>query len=81
MEAHDEELVKALAPGNAELHEAYVEHARLKKQVKELAGRQHLSPAEELEKKKLQKEKLAQKTKILKFLEDHRKGERTSQSA
>ena len=81
MEAHDEELVKSLAPGNAELQQAYVEHARLKKQVEELAGRQHLSPHEELEKKTLQKEKLAQKTKILKFLEDHRKGERTRQSA
>ena len=75
MEAHEEELVVSLAPSHPELKAAYDEHTRLKAQVDELASRSHLTPVEELEKKELQKKKLAEKTKILKFLEDIRKGE------
>jgi len=81
MEARDEDLVKSLAETNPELKRAYEEHARLKAQVDELTSRSHLSPLEEVDRKNLQKKKLAEKTKISKILEEFRKGDRQRRSA
>jgi len=81
MEAHDEELVKSLAATHPELKAAYDSHARLAAQVEQLTSKSHLSPSEEVEKKNLQKMKLAEKTKIMKFLEEYRRGQASTGSA
>ncbi len=81
MESHDEDLAKSLVDTDPELRAAYEEHNRLKARVEELAGRAHLSPGEEVEKKNFQKLKLAEKTKILKILEDYRKSHRADSTA
>ncbi|MBI2373582.1 MAG: DUF465 domain-containing protein [Deltaproteobacteria bacterium] len=51
-----------------EAHRLRAEHRELKERLNDLNGRVYLSPAEELEKKKLQKMKLQKKDRIA-FLE------------
>jgi uncharacterized protein len=75
MEAHDEELVKSLAPQNATLRRAYEKHTRLKGEVDALSARAHLTHEEELRRRELQKQKLAEKDKIVRLLEEHRRGQ------
>jgi uncharacterized protein YdcH (DUF465 family) len=72
MEQSDEELAITLLPQYPELKTAYEEHSRLKTQVERLTVRSYLSPGEEVEKKDLQKRKLAEKDKILRILDEHR---------
>ena len=72
MEQSDEELAITLLPQYPELKTAYEEHSRLKAQVERLTVRSYLSPSEEVEKKDLQKRKLAEKDKILIILDEHR---------
>lgn len=72
MERREEELILALLPQYPELKTAYEEHTRLKVEVDKLSAKSHLSADEEIEKKDLQKRKLAQKDKIMRFLSDHR---------
>jgi uncharacterized protein len=74
MERREEELILALLPQYPELKTAYEEHTRLKAEVDKLSAKSHLSADEEMEKKDLQKRKLAQKDKIMRFLSDHRGG-------
>lgn len=81
MDPHDEELIQGLLPQIPELKSAYEEHGRLKEQVDGLSQRSHLTAAEEIEKKDLQKRKLAQKDKIARLLAQHREGVSTEQSA
>jgi uncharacterized protein YdcH (DUF465 family) len=50
------------------------EHARLGEEVDKLAAKSFLSPAEEVQRKDLQKQKLAEKDKIMKILADYRGG-------
>ncbi len=75
MEAHDEALIKTLAPDNDELREAYEEHSRLDSLVGRLTSKAVLSAEEELEKKTLQKRKLIEKDKIMRILAEHRRHE------
>ena len=72
MEKHEEEQVEALIASNPGLKVAYEEHQSLKARVEVLQAKPFLSPEEELDKKKLQKLKLAAKTKVLHYLEEHR---------
>ena len=72
MERREEELILALLPQYPELKTAYEEHTRLKSEVDKLSLKSHLSADEEMEKKDLQKRKLAEKDKIMKILADHR---------
>ena len=81
MEPHDEDLAKSLVDEDQDLRTAYEEHNRLKARVDKLAGRAHLSPGEEVEKKNFQKLKLAEKTKIMKILDDYRKSQRVESPA
>ncbi|MBI4820211.1 MAG: YdcH family protein [Deltaproteobacteria bacterium] len=53
-----------------EAHRLRAEHSELKQRLGDLNGRVYLSPAEELEKKNLQKMKLAKKDRIA-FLESN----------
>jgi uncharacterized protein len=74
MDARDEELLRALAPSNAVLRQSYERHAALKAEVDELTSRPHLTTEEELHRRELQKQKLAEKDKIIRFLDEHRRG-------
>jgi uncharacterized protein YdcH (DUF465 family) len=81
MEPRDEELIETLLPHNPELKAAYDEHRRLKGEVEKLTSRPYLSAAEEVEKKNLQKQKLAEKDKIRRILAEHRDGRESVQRA
>lgn len=82
MDPRDEELVKSLASENAALRRSYERHSQLKAEVDALASRPHLSTEEELRRRELQKQKLAEKDKIHRYLDDHRRqsGEASSGS-
>jgi hypothetical protein len=79
MDLRDEELVTTLMPKNPELKAAYEEHLRLNSEVDKLASKAFLSPNEEIEKKNLQKRKLAEKTKIIRILDEYRRTQASSQ--
>ncbi len=72
MEKRDEELIRSLAEQNDELRSLYDQHVVLEKELAEFNGRLHLSAEEELEKKELQKRKLAGKDRIMAILAEHR---------
>lgn len=72
MDAHDEELVKSLAPQHAELRHSYERHAQLKAEVEDLTRRPHLTTEEELHRRELQKQKLVEKDRIARFLGEYR---------
>lgn len=81
MEQHEEEMVAALISHNPDLKAAYEEHQNLKAQVDILQSKAFLSAEEELDKKNLQKLKLAAKTKVLRILDAHRRGQESEQPA
>ena len=78
MDLRDEELATALMAQNSELKAAYDEHLRLNMEVDRLASKPFLSPNEEIEKKNLQKQKLAEKTKIIRILDEYRRTQAAS---
>ncbi len=57
----DDAIVEQLRQANSEFLELEVLHHRLDHELNELQRRHMLTPAEELEKKRLQKEKLVKK--------------------
>ncbi len=73
MDARDEELVRALAPENAGLRHSYERHTALKAEVDALTSRPHLTTEEELRRRELQKQKLAEKDKIARYLGEYRR--------
>lgn len=72
MEKRDEELIASLVDRDPELKEKWEEHLLLESQLSELQRRLHLSTDEEVEKKRLQKLKLAGKDRIMEILSRHR---------
>ena len=72
MEQKDEELIRTLIEREPELKRYYDEHVTLERQLAEFQQRAHLTPEEEVEKKRLQKLKLAGKDKIMSILARHR---------
>ena len=72
METKDEELIRTLLDRDSELRRYYEEHQDLEKQLMAFQGRMHLSPEEEVEKKRIQKLKLAGKDRIMEILARHR---------
>ena len=72
MERKDEELIKTLLDRDPELKQYYDEHVALERQLADYQGRSHLTPEEEVEKKRIQKLKLAGKDKIMEILSRHR---------
>lgn len=73
MEKRDEELIESLSGENPELKKLMDQHKKLGQKVDELSDRPHLSTEEEMEKKKLQKLKLAGRDRIEAILSSHRK--------
>lgn len=72
MEKKDEELIAALIDREPELRRYWEEHGELERRLGVLQGKLYLSPEEELEKKRLQKLKLAGKDKIMEILSRYR---------
>ncbi len=72
MERREEEFIIPLLDKDPELKKYYEEHRELEKQLQEYQHKSHLTPPEEVEKKRLQKLKLAGKDKIMEILDRYR---------
>ena len=74
MEKWDEELIARLLPHNEELRKHIEEHRRYEDQLEKFNQRPYLTTDEEVEKKRIQKLKLAGRDKIEAILAEHRQG-------
>ena len=72
MEKKEEELIQSLLPRDEELRLYYEEHVVLEQQLAAFQRKLHLTTEEELEKKRLQKRKLAGKDRIMEILAKYR---------
>lgn len=72
MEERDQDLVRDLWDNNPRFRKLYEEHQLLEKELTNLSEKSFLSPEEEVEKKKMQKLKLAGKDEMEQILSDHR---------
>ena len=72
MEKHDEELIRSLLDKDGELRQYYEEHVALEKQLATFQHKHYLTPEEEIEKKRIQKLKLAGKDRIMGILDKYR---------
>lgn len=68
----DEEIAKALAEENAEYKALGDEHQTLKLKLAEFQKKVHLTPEEEFESKKIQKQKLAKKDRMADMIREYR---------
>jgi len=68
MERREEELIKRHLNTNDELRSLYLEHLELKQKLDQLRHKEPLSPADEIETKRIQKVKLAQKDRMMEIL-------------
>lgn len=68
----EEAIAEQLRQSSTEFRELEESHHRLDLELNELQKRHVLTPAEELEKKRMQKEKLAKKDKIAEFIRIYR---------
>jgi uncharacterized protein len=75
MEKQDEELIRSLMDRDAELRGHYLEHEDFKQQLARLNAKAHLSAEEEVERKRLQKLKLAGKDRMMEILYRYRSEE------
>jgi len=72
MEERDQELVRDLWDNNPRFRKLFEEHQLLEKELNNYGDKSFLSPEEELEKKKMQKLKLAGKDEMEEILSAHR---------
>jgi len=72
MEEKDEQLIRTLLDREPELRRFYEEHVDLERRLEAFQQKHYLTPDEELEKKRLQKLKLAGKDKIMEILSRYR---------
>ncbi len=72
MEKQDEDLIKSLVDRDEELKKLYEEHLDLERQLATLLHKHYLTPEEELERKRIQKIKLAGKDRIMEILGRYR---------
>ena len=72
MEKKDEELIRTLLESEPELRRYYQEHVSLEDELGALQHKSYLTPGEEVQKKELQKRKLAGKDRIMEILARHR---------
>lgn len=68
----EDAIVERLRQSNSEFRELEVSHQRLDIELNELQKRHVLTPAEELEKRRMQKEKLAKKDKLAELIRLYR---------
>ncbi len=69
----DEEIVEALKQQNEEFKKLYTEHKELNLQLDELNKKHYLTPEEEFDRKRMQKEKLQRKDRIAELIRDYKK--------
>ncbi|MGH7785891.1 MAG: DUF465 domain-containing protein [Candidatus Binatia bacterium] len=72
MEKHEEELIRSVMDRDPDLKRYYEEHLTLEKQLASLQHKHFLTPEEDLEKKRIQKIKLAGKDRMMELLERYR---------
>lgn len=72
MEKSEEEFIISILDKDPELKRYYEEHQELEKKLQEYQNKLHLTPLEEVEKKKIQKLKLLGKDKIMEILGRYR---------
>ena len=72
MEKREEDAILSLVDQVPELQNLYVEHQDLKKKLDKLNHKHYLTPEEEVERKRLQKLKLAGKDRMMAILAAHR---------
>jgi uncharacterized protein len=72
MEAKDEQTIVSLLDKDPELRRHYEEHRELEKKLADFQHKNHLTPEEEVEMKKIQKLKLAGKDRMMEILGRHR---------
>lgn len=72
MEKEDEELIRTLLDKDGELKRYYEEHVSLERQLATFQHKHFLTSEEEVEKKRLQKLKLAGKDHIMEILGKYR---------
>lgn len=68
----EDAIAERLRQSNTEFRELEASHHRLDLELNELQKRHVLTPAEELEKKRMQKEKLVKKDKIAEYIRLYR---------
>ncbi|MBH0197965.1 MAG: DUF465 domain-containing protein [Nitrospira sp.] len=68
----DEAILEQLRQSNSEFRELELSHHRLDLELNELQKRHVLTPAEELEKRRMQKEKLVKKDKLAELIRLYR---------
>ena len=71
MEQREEELIRQHAIHDAELRTLNQEHLQLKHQLEAFRNKLYLTPEEELEKKRIQKLKLASKDRLMELVNRH----------
>jgi uncharacterized protein YdcH (DUF465 family) len=72
MESREEQAIVSLLDKDPELRKYYEEHRELERKLGEFQHKLHLSADEEVEKKRLQKMKLAGKDKMMEILGRYR---------
>ncbi len=72
MERREEELIQQLLTHDNELKALYLEHQELKEKLEAFRNKLYLTPEQELEKKRIQKLKLASKDRLMEVLHRHR---------
>ena len=75
MEHREEELIQHYAVHDEELRVLYTEHQELKQKLEAFRHKFYLTPAEEVEKKRIQKLKLASKDRMMEILNRHQHNE------
>jgi uncharacterized protein YdcH (DUF465 family) len=72
MERREEELIQQLLAHDDELKTLYLEHQELKQKLEAFRNKLYLTPEQELEKKRIQKLKLASKDRLMEVLHRYR---------
>ncbi len=72
MEVREESLIRSLMETDTELRYYYEEHVELKRRSEDLRQKLYLTEEEELELKRIQKQKLAGKDRMMEILSRHR---------
>lgn len=72
MAENDMDLIQRLSEENPRFRKLHEEHLLFEKQLQELDERTYLTPDEDLERKKIQKLKLAGKDEMESILREHR---------
>ena len=72
MDKQDVQLIQSLSEGDSELKQRYQDHVDFERQIELFNAKEALSVEEEVERKRLQKLKLAGKDRIMEILGRHR---------